>query len=240
MSLDLLDATKNPATSTLRADEAKNSSEIGRKKLADDFDEFMLLLTTQLQNQDPTEPLDTNQFTEQLVQFSSVEQAVQTNSNLEKLLSLTTNNQVNSAVSFIGKVVDTQGSTSFLENGEAEFTYEVPAGAANVTLSVLDASGKAVYTTAAPNSSGQHTFVWDGINSFNGKQMTDGLYTFGILAKDAKGQALDGKTFTSGRVTAVAMDGEELTLTLNNVLDVPMDKILSVREPIINTQIAQQ
>ena len=98
-NLEKVKKESNPAT-----------SETARKSLSDNFDQFLLLLTTQLQNQDPTDPLDTNEFTSQLVQFSSVEQAVKTNTNLEKMLSLLQTSQLDTAVGYIGKAVEAKGN----------------------------------------------------------------------------------------------------------------------------------
>jgi flagellar basal-body rod modification protein FlgD len=234
--LDLINSATNPSTASLRPEDAKSvKSAAGNaaKKLSDNFDEFMLLLTTQLQHQDPTEPLDTNEFTAQLVQFSTVEQAVATNTNLEKLVSLTSGNQVNSAVSFIGKTIEMEGSSGFLKNSKAEFSYDVPAGAEKVTLTILNAQNQPVYTTNAPARAGKQSFVWDGTNSFTGKKMADGIYKFGLITKDAAGKTLETKTFTSGKVTGVALDKDELTLTVGDAFDVPMSKVISVREQIL-------
>lgn len=225
-----IDAASNPAVSSLKPDEANSKADSAGKRLADDFDEFMLMLTTQLQNQDPTEPMDTNQFTQQLVAFTGVEQSVQTNKNLEKLLSMTQNSQVNSAVGFIGKSVETDGVEAFLDKGQAEMSYVVPPGAAKVTLAVLDTTGKPLFTTDTPLSAGRQVYHWDGTNSFTGQKMKDGIYTFGVVARDAKGKTLETKTFATGKVTGISLGDEDLMLTLGGMIDVPLSKVISVRE----------
>jgi flagellar basal-body rod modification protein FlgD len=232
-NLSMIDAISNPSTNVIDQDKSDVSkASTAKKKFTDDFDEFMLLLTTQLKNQDPTEPMDTNQFTQQLVQFASVEQAIASNENLEKLVALTSNQQINSAVSFVGKTVDAEGNVGFLEDSQAEFAYDIPAGASGVTLAVMDQNGTPVYSTTGPTTAGRHIFAWDGTNSFTGKKMPDGIYTFGVAARDAESNTLEVKTYTTGRVTGIAMDKEEMLLTIGGVFDVTMDKITSVREPV--------
>lgn len=232
MDLPLIDATSNPSRVQVDRNTQLSDAQQARESYNDDFDEFMLLLTTQLKNQDPTEPLDTNEFTAQLVQFASVEQAIASNENLEKLVNLTSNQQVNGAVSFVGKTVEVEGTQGFLQNGIAEFAYEVPPGVEKTTLAVLDANGRPVYTTEGPNFAGRQIFAWDGTNSFTGATMPDGPYSFGVAARDANGDIVDIQTFTTGRVTGVALDGEELTLTVGGIFDVTMDQVVSVREPV--------
>lgn len=226
-----LTAAENPAVSEINPNTANASSNASAAKLADDFDSFMLLLTTQLKNQDPTDPLDTNELTSQLVQFSGVEQAIQTNRNLENLISLTRNEQVNNAVDFIGKTVDASGTTGFLEKGVAEFAYEVPFGAQDVTLAVLDENNRPVYVTQGDSSSGRKRFSWNGVNSFTGSQMPDGAYTLGIQVEAANGELLEASTFTTGTVTAVALEEGEMMLTLNGKKEISLDDVLAVRQP---------
>ncbi|HZZ11369.1 MAG TPA: flagellar hook capping FlgD N-terminal domain-containing protein, partial [Paraburkholderia sp.] len=75
------------------------------QQLAGNFDTFLTLLTTQLQNQDPLSPMDSTQFTQQLVAFSGVEQQINTNNNLQSLIALNQSQQAASAVSYIGHSV---------------------------------------------------------------------------------------------------------------------------------------
>ncbi len=219
----------SPATSTLRREDAElSAANETRESLADDFDEFLLLFTTQLQNQDPTEPLDTNDLTAQLVNFTGVEQAVETNSLLEDLISLNSTSQADSAVGYIGQFVETTGNTGFLQNGDAGFSYNLPAGAQSATITILDSAGRPVSTSTVESSPGSYTYSWDGVNSFNGIDMPDGTYSFGVAARDVNGDLLDVETFTSGVVTSVSLTGPTPVMTLNGVLDVSVDNITSV------------
>ena len=104
----------NPV-SVAEASKAANAS----TKLTDNFETFLTLLTTQLQNQDPLEPMDPSEFTDQLVQFTEVEQSIATNKKLEQLVSLATQNELSGAVSFIGKQVEAKDNRSILKDGQA-------------------------------------------------------------------------------------------------------------------------
>lgn len=211
-----------------------SQAETARKNISDNFDQFLLLLTTQLQNQDPTEPLDTNQFTQQLVQFSSVEQQVSTNKNLEKLLAATQTNQLNNAVSYIGKSVEAQGNQGMLQGNQAEFAYDLPPGVSNVKISISNADKRVVFSGDGSKKTGKNVVIWDGVNSFTGKREAEGAYTISISAKDAKGDEVKTTTYSTGRVTSVEMKSGALTLNIGT-LGIPIDKVISVREaaPII-------
>lgn len=234
-ALGQIDSLTNPATNSLRREDAtavgKSAADEAGAKVAKNFDEFMLLLTTQLQNQDPTEPLDTNQFTQQLATLSSVEQSVQTNKNLEKLISLSGANQVTSAVDLISKTVELPGSTAVLKNGKATFAADLPQGTSTVTMGVVDAAGKPVFSSSGRATAGRKDFVWDGTRSLGGTgKASDGVYTVGVVARDGAGKVLDSKTYTTGKVNSVTMIDGELTLTLESGQKVKMQDVTAVKE----------
>src|SRR5690606_23284274 len=115
---------------------ARSGSAMSRSGIADNFDTFLLLLTTQLQNQNPLEPLDTNAFTQQLVQFSSVEQQLKTNEFLQAMLAATQAGQSGQAVSYIGKTVTSSGAQAELRNGAAVWSYTASADAPNTVVTI--------------------------------------------------------------------------------------------------------
>ncbi len=219
-NLDLIKQSTNPATSKADQD---------RQKLADDFDDFLLLLTTQLQHQDPTEPLDTNQFTEQLVMFASVEQQIATNTNMEKLLELNQAQGVDSAVGYIGKLVEARGNSGFLTDGVAPFIYSLDRPAEKVSVVITDAAGRAVFSGNGSGNSGKNLVTWDGSNSFTGTQMQEGTYNLQVHATDFNGEEIEVTTFTTGRVSAVELNEGELNLTVGGQL-VPISEVLAIRE----------
>ena len=114
------------STATALGGGSTSDSKASLSKLTEDLDNFLTLLTAQLQHQDPLEPLDTHEFTNQLVQFSSVEQSIQQNKNLESIIELNQNNMAISAVSYIGKEVSATGQKNMLANGKATFSLPYP------------------------------------------------------------------------------------------------------------------
>src|SRR6185312_4535396 len=114
-------------------------------QIAGNFTEFLQLLTTQLQNQNPLDPLDTNQFTQQLVQFASVEQEINMNSQLQSLVSLQQTAQDTQALAFVGQTVTVNSNTTTLANGQAQWTYN-PTSPANAIFTVTDSTGQTVFS----------------------------------------------------------------------------------------------
>ena len=196
--------------------------------LADTFDTFLALLTTQLKNQDPLDPLDTNEFTAQLVQFASVEQQIQQNANLEKLLNLQETSQVAAMVDFIGTTVEVTGDTVPLENDHAELTYALGVNATDVTVTIMNSSGLTVFVGAGETGVGKHEFTWDG-KSASGVEQPDGVYTVVIGALDRAGVLLEVEQTVFGRVTGAGVDEGAVSLFLSDVT-VSMDDVLSVKE----------
>lgn len=197
--------------------------------LADNFDTFLTLLTTQLQNQDPLSPLESNEFTQQLVQFSQVEQSIATNTNLEKVLGLLGSNNVASNVAYIGKDVMVAGGSNGLADGKANWRYTVPAGATEVSLTIEDSSGKLVYAGSGEVATGGHTFEWDGKDN-GGEQLQDGGYVLKVSAVDGNGEVLPTDVAALGRVTGV-QTGDNGTELLIGGIAVSTDDVLQVTEP---------
>ncbi|MBY0356046.1 MAG: hypothetical protein K2Q12_10030 [Rickettsiales bacterium] len=229
----------NSASAAAQAEKLNNKinppkSEIDGKKIAEDFDQFLLLLTTQLKNQDPTEPLDTNEFTAQLVQFAGVEQQLATNSNLEKMISLTQQSAVQSGVSYIGRAVDAEGNAGFLSNKQSAFVYELPSEAKEVRVSILNESKQAVFSGIGSNTKGKNLVSWDGqgnLGSFNGKDLPNGTYYIAAKATGLDGKEITGvKTYTTGRVSAASYDKDGNMNLEVGTLDIPVDKVIAVRE----------
>jgi flagellar basal-body rod modification protein FlgD len=196
--------------------------------IAGNFDTFLNLLTTQLQNQDPLDPLDTNEFTQQLVEFSGVEQQLDTNSYLQTLVQSTQNSQNNAAVSYIGKQITSSGLDSDLVNGQASWSYNAPE-AATVTAVIKDANGNQVYTETGQVDAGPGQFNWDGIGS-DGTTEPSGTYTISMTATNANGQVVDMNTETTGVVTGVDLSGSEPNLLIGTQ-SIKMSDVTSVTEP---------
>ena len=149
--------------SSTDAQTAAQKTATASAQLNTNFDDFLKLLTTQLQNQDPLSPMDTAEFTNQLVMFSQVEQQLRGNDTLNKLLAMQTLNMTALGVSFIGKDVEVAG-TSFQSTGagSVSMSYDMPADATKSTIRISDADGNTVYSQDGDETAGHHDFVWDG------------------------------------------------------------------------------
>ncbi len=197
----------------------------GGAAIANNFDQFLTLLTTQLKNQSPLDPLDTNQFTSQLVQFAGVEQQLKTNETLASLLSLNAAGTATSAVGFIGSTITADGATTRLEKDKAEWQVNVPRGGA-ATITIKNASGSVVQTLTKTLVAGDQTYRWDGKTS-TAQTAPDGEYTITIDAKDTAGAAMTATTKISGVVDGVDFSGSIPTLKIG-AISVPIDQVKSV------------
>ncbi len=194
--------------------------------LAETFDNFLVLLTKQLENQDPLSPLDTNDFTAQLVAFTGVEQALKTNQRLDDLIALQNQSKFNDAASFVGKSVEAETLVTALSNGSATMTYNLTANAEETTITIVDETGQTVRTLTGQTASGHHTLVWDGKNE-NGIDLPDGVYGFHVAAEDAEGQDVPVGQGTIGPVTSVELIDDELFLNLGE-LQVSLDSVIKI------------
>lgn len=187
-----------------------------RTTIAENFDTFLSILTTQLKNQNPLDPMDTNQFTAQLVQFTGVEQQLKTNQFLETLLLTSQSTAKTDAVSYIGKQITASGRTGSLTDDEAVFwAYNAPQNVANATVTIKNSSGQVVYTETGSLAAGAGTFRWDGMGS-DGTQKPNGIYTIDIQGTNVQGKAVKVSTSTLGIVTAVDFTGDVPMLTVGN------------------------
>lgn len=212
-------------SSTAAASGALSSATNTKTSIANNFDQFLQLLTTQLKNQSPLDPLDTNQFTQQLVQFASVEQQLKTNDTLTALLSLSKATSTSNALSYVGSTVTADGATSPLVNGSAKWSINSPA-AGTATVVIKDKAGNEVYSTTGALASGQQAFGWDGKKT-GGAIAPAGDYTITVTAKDTSGAAINVKTEVKGVVDGVQLDGETPILTIGT-FKVPVDKVKSI------------
>lgn len=198
-------------------------------RLADSFDTFLKLLTTQLQHQNPLSPMDSTQFTQQLVSFASVEQSIVTNKNLEAMVFLLHTSQVSGAVGYLGKTVTASGNTALLANGTAQWNYSLPSEAQKVSITIKDANGRVVFNGSGATTSGMHTFVWNGLNDVGAPQ-PNGSYTIGITASNAAGAPIQATTTIEGKVTGIQNAGGKLMLTVNGA-SVLLEDVTAIKEP---------
>lgn len=216
------------ATSTTAASATATNLAAGQKSLDSSFSTFLTLLTTQLKNQDPTSPLDTNAFTQQLVAMTGVQQQLLSNQLLQQIATAGTNGGVASAVGLIGKTATSSSSAATLSGGQANWTYSLAGAASGATITVADSTGKAVWSTPATAlAAGDHPFSWNG-RDFSGVQLPDGgIYTLSIAAADGSGGSLGSSVSIKGAVGAVTQSGGQ-TLVKIGPSSVPLSSITSV------------
>ncbi|NKB20147.1 MAG: flagellar hook assembly protein FlgD [Alphaproteobacteria bacterium] len=212
------------ATSTT----SQTAADLAGAKLADNFDTFLQLLTTQLQNQDPLDPQDSAEFVNQLVQFSEVEQSIASNKSLEQLLDLQTTTQGTAALNYIGQTVEASGATAPLQGNRAQFSYTLPDNTETTNLIISDENGSVVFSTSGETDTGQHDFVWDG-NDSNGTQLPEGAYTLTVSAQNSDGDPVTATTSVSGLVTGVETGDAGALLSLG-LVKIPLTNVISVQQ----------
>jgi flagellar basal-body rod modification protein FlgD len=206
--------TVTPAASTTST--SASSQPDAMKQLSSNFSTFLTLLTTQLKNQDPTSPMDSNQFTQQLVMYSQVEQQIDTNDNLKTLITQGTSNAASMTTSYLGKKVSVTNGQASLTNGSATWTYNLKTLAATTQLTVSDANGKTVYAGTGGTASGNNTFTWDGKDT-NGNQLPDGPYKLTVTAADSGGNTVTNTVVSVGTVSQIDMTGATPQLIVGNM-----------------------
>jgi flagellar basal-body rod modification protein FlgD len=202
----------------------------GSTMLASNFETFLALLTSQLKNQDPLSPVDSNQFTAQLTQMAGVEQQLLTNDLLKGLLAAQGSGGLANAATYIGKEATAAWSATKLTDGEATWSYELAANAASARLEVLDGSGNVVWSGDAPDkTTGVHDFTWDGEATSGNDGQEGEVYSLRVVARDAAGGAVDSQVLTRGRITGVEMyDGEPYLTVGNSIL--PLSTVIALEE----------
>ncbi len=209
--------------------EAVSRTSTSRASLVSNFETFLSLLTAQLKNQDPLSPLDSNEFTAQLTQMTGVEQQLLTNDLLTSLLEAQQGGGLGTATNYIGKDATAAWAVTKLEGGSANWSYELGAAASDVTLSVLDSTGKVVWSGPAPDkTTGTHDFVWNGKTTAGGQLPDGGVYSLQVTAKNGTND-IASQVLTRGRVTGVEMYDGVPYLTIGNSI-VPVSSVIGLEE----------
>lgn len=195
--------------------------------LGTDFNTFLRLLTTQLQNQDPTNAMSPEQMTAQLVQFAGVEQQIRVNSSLEKLIGLQQASQLTASAPLLGQMVEIEGNRLALQGGAASLRLP-PAGlAAAATIQVLDPSGRTLREARVPLGQDVTEWTWDGRDAA-GRRMPDGAYRFGVTGTNAAGGTVPVTATSVARATGTERVEGDLRLMFGP-LGVGFDQVRSLR-----------
>jgi flagellar basal-body rod modification protein FlgD len=201
-SSPVVSGTTTTSSSSSSSSSSASAASLANTQIAGNFQSFLQLLTTQLQNQNPLSPLDTNQFTQQLVEFAGVQQQINTNDSLATLVSLQQTAQSTQALGFVGKTAVVKGNTAAMTNSEATWQLDIPT-ASTVNISIANSSGQTVFSNSfAANAGNNQTFNWNGLGS-DGTQFPDGNYTLTATAKDSAGNTVAVGTQVEGVVSSV-------------------------------------
>lgn len=181
-----------------------------------DFNMFLKLLTTQMQNQDPLSPMDSTQYTQQLAQYSQVEQTVQQTGTLKDILARLSTQDISQAAGFIGKDAVFASAVSGLGAKPASWNYATARAMTSGTATITDASGASVFTRALGASDASGSFSWDGTLA-DGTTAPSGAYTLAITGVDAAGETMAAAINSTGTVSDVSTSNGVLSLGVNGV-----------------------
>ena len=172
------------------------------------------MLTTQLKNQDPTKPLDNNEFTQQLTQMTGVEQQLLSNELLTKLINQGSET-VGSAVNLIGKIATVKTNSNMLQAGKADWSYDLPAGITSASIEIKNTSGTVVYTGAVSDlTAGKKTYSWNGITNSGSTLPDGGPYVATITTNNASNVSAKITPSIKGLVTGVENVNGSVLLSL--------------------------
>lgn len=211
-------------SSALNSAQNTQASTVG---LAEDFSDFLNLLTVQLQNQDPLSPMDTTEFTNQLVAFTGVEQQINTNQRLDDLVALSLGDSFSSTLGYVGRNISYISSEAFYDgNTPVDLSYAITGDSTETTINIFDESGDVVFSQQVSDDDPQETFTWDGTND-NGSAVAAGTYNIRVDAIGADGAPLETTTVVTGRVTGVETQNGvnfllvgERAVSIGNVINV--------------------
>ena len=185
------------------------------KSLAMNFDMYLRILITQLQNQDPTNAMDPNEFTSQMIQMQQVQAQIDNNKAITALMDATNASALASGVNYIGNYVRAPTEKGYIElqDGASIFGYSLPSAASSVEIVVRDSAGKAVALLPGTTKAGDNYITWDG-TAIDGSLAKDGAYTFELAAKDSAGDLMKVSNFTGIYKVNSVYSNNDGTLTL--------------------------
>ncbi|RJF85752.1 flagellar hook assembly protein FlgD [Sphingomonas cavernae] len=207
---------------------ANGTGAVPKATIAADFNMFLKLLTAQMQHQDPLDPMDTSEYTQQLVQYSQVEQSIQQTGKLDEILSRIASQDMAQSSNFIGREARFDSPVAGLGSDPAKWTYYADRQPSSIVATVKDASGNVVSETKLdPKAQGQYS--WDGIKT-DGTRATDGAYTLSLTALDAEGKAIPATINSVAIVKDIVTDGANVMLGVNGIR-MPLSGLVAVSAP---------
>jgi flagellar basal-body rod modification protein FlgD len=219
----------NAVSSSSSSSGTGQSSDDALQSLSGDYNNFLTLLTTQLKNQDPLSPMDTAQFTQQLVQFSAVEQQINGNKKLDQLIGLQSTANAYGAVGFVGTQVAADSDQMPLQDKKGKFDYTIEHTSSSALLKITNSSGQLVMVKQVDATVGTHPVEWDGTD-YTGAQLPDGAYTVAVSYQDSTGTNYEAPIVTYGTVNSATIADGEVSLKMGDVT-IPLDKITNISKP---------
>ncbi|MDR3438540.1 flagellar hook capping FlgD N-terminal domain-containing protein [Telmatospirillum sp.] len=213
-------------TSNTAGSSTSTSSSTAATSASASYNTFLTLLTTQLKNQDPLNPTNTDTFTSEMIQLSGVEQELAINDTLGTISTNLNSVATSNGLGYIGKTVTASGTTSPMQSGTVKWTYTLDSAASNVKLTVKDSSGDTVYTTTGDATSGTHSFSWDG-KTTSGSTESTGDFTLSVAASDTSGDDVSTSTDLVGTVTGVDSSSGTTKLKIGDI-EVSVSKVSSI------------
>lgn len=208
-----------------------SSTADAKQKAADTYNQFLILLTTQLQNQDPLDPMQSQEFTNQLVQFSQVEQAILGNEKLDNMLTQWNNNQIGQSLGYIGKDVYYKGEEIYHEGGDVKLGYAIEGDSKQAKMRIVDENNQVVRTLSLPAGTTSGNITWDGKDEFDVAAPLNKKYTIRIDALNAANEPLKSYSGVPAHVEGVETLNGVLYLALNGDRRVDATSVLSISEP---------
>jgi flagellar basal-body rod modification protein FlgD len=217
MSVGAISSLTSIASAASSASSSASSSTSAQSTLSLDFTTYLKILTTQLQNQDPTNATDPNQFTQELIEMEQVQSQITNNTDLQSLTNATTANGLATGVMYIGGYVraDTSSGEFSLIGSAAEIGYTLPEAATSTTINIEDSSGTVVATINGGTASGDNYVTWNGAET-SGSTAPDGAYTFVVNALDSSGNAITSTNPTALFYVSGVQSNSNGTLTLDS------------------------
>jgi flagellar basal-body rod modification protein FlgD len=208
---------------------SSTSTAASSAKLTQSYDSFLKLLTTQLQNQDPMSPMESSEFTNQLVQFSQVEQQISQNSKLDKLVSLQNNNQTQASLGFIGLDVEATGNAFTYDGKPVKMSYTLPEASTSTRIQIKNEKGVTIQTLDGARTTSRQEVTWDGKKA-DGSVAEPGSYSMTVIAPKADTKLMTAKTSVFGRVSGIEAGNGVTTLMMGKV-PVKMEDVINAQLP---------
>jgi flagellar basal-body rod modification protein FlgD len=214
-NIPVYDPTKPPASSTSNGTSAKDLSQ-----------NFLKMLTVQLQNQDPLNPMDNAAMTAQLAALNQVDGINKLNTSVTSLVAQMQSANFMNLASSVGKTALAAGSKAYYAGSPVSMGAKLDASASSLKAVIRDANGQIVdQIDFGPTSSGVLDFIWDGSNQ-DGQQVPQGMYSLELTATDAQGKVSYPDSYVGAMVASIGQEGSDLKVGLSDGRNILSSEIL--------------